>query len=173
LDSIAETYPNVVPTQEDTGMSTAHTAQPISYTHTLRITFAYDGPKLEIKRVQRVAMRAPAGLTPQENQAGYWLEVRDGNGALLYSRPIHDPMRHDIESFGDEPGAPMRRHPASVTTGEFELLVPDLPDAVTFRLHGPSVGAQAATAVSAPLSEHSFDELHNLSRRDAGQGGAR
>ena len=44
-------------------MSTVHSAQPISYTHTLRITFAYDGPKLEIKRVQRVAMLAPAALS--------------------------------------------------------------------------------------------------------------
>jgi hypothetical protein len=75
-------------------MSTVHSAQPTSYTHTLRITFAYDGPKLEIKRVQRVAMLAPAAppTSPAENQTGYWLEVCDREGALLYHRPMHDPL---------------------------------------------------------------------------------
>lgn len=156
-------------------MSTAHTAQQISYTHTLRITFAYDGPKLQIKRVQRVAMRAPAAspTPPVENQAGYWLEVRDSQGTLLYYRPIHDPMHRDVESFGDAPGAPMRRHPAKATNGEFEVLVPDLPGAQIFRLHGPSAETRAVSAPSRSLGDHSFDELHDLARRDAGQGGAR
>ena len=124
-------------------MGRIRTSQPISYTHTLRVTFAYDGPKLEITRVERVAMRAPAVATPppQEGQAGYWLEVRDGNGALIYHRPLHDPLRRDIESFGDPSGTPMRRHPATTTKGEFEVLVPDLPGAQTFRLHGPSIEA--------------------------------
>jgi hypothetical protein len=170
--NVAGIYADAVLTQENSGMSNAHTAQPISYTHTLRITFAYDGPKLEIARVQRVAMRAPAATTTQENQAGYWLEVRDGNGALLYQRPIHDPMRRDIESFGDAPGDPMRRHPATATKGEFEVLVPDLPGAQAFRLHGPPAEARGAFPPSALLSEHSFDDLHRLARRTAGQGGA-
>jgi hypothetical protein len=169
--NVAGIYADAVLTQGNSGMSNAHTAQPISYTHTLRITFAYDGPKLEIIRVQRVAMRAPATTpTTQENQAGYWLEVRDGNGALLYQRPIHDPMRRDIESFGDAPGDPMRRHPATATKGEFEVLVPDLPGAQTFRLHGPPAEARATFPPSALLSEHSFDDLDRLARRTAGQG---
>jgi len=146
---------------------------PSPYTHTLRITFAHDGPKLEIKHVQRVAMRAPAALAPaSDNQAGYWLEVRDGKGALIYHRPIHDPLRHHVESFGDAPGAPMRRHPATTDQGEFEVLVPDLPDAQTFRLHGPSAAPPTAAAATlamtaGALSTHSFDEL----RTRAGQGG--
>jgi hypothetical protein len=60
---LIDSYGDVVPIQESAEMSTVHSAQPISYTHTLRITFAYDGPKLEIKRVQRVAMLAPAALS--------------------------------------------------------------------------------------------------------------
>jgi hypothetical protein len=153
-------------------MSTADTAQ--SYTHTLRITFAHDGPNLEIDRVQRVAMRAPASQpAPHENQAGFWLEVRDVKESLLYWRPIHDPMRQDIESYGDAPGAPLRRQPASATKGEFEVLVPDLPGAHTFRLHGPSAGARATLALSGPLREHSFEELRSLAARAIDQGGAR
>jgi len=153
-------------------MSTADTAQP--YTHTLRITFIHDGPNLEINRIQRVAMLAPASQSAQhENQAGYWLEVRDDKGNLLYWRPLHDPMRHDIESYGDAPGAPLRRQPASATKGEFEVLIPDLPAAHTFRLHGPSAGTRSTYASSGPLCEHSFDELRNLAARATNQGGAR
>lgn len=171
-------FPNgtLVPKWENASMTTAHTAQPISYMYTLRVTFSYDGSKLEITRVQRVAMRAPAPAStpPQESQAGYWFEVRDDKGALIYHRPIHDPMRSDIESFGDAPGQPIRRHPARTAKGEFELLIPDLPGAQTFRLHGPtSSEARAALAPSVSVSEHSFDELHELARRDSGQGGAR
>lgn len=153
-------------------MSMVDSAQPVSPTHTLRVTFGYDDSKLEIARVQRVAMLAPAAATapPQENQQGYWLEIRDGNGALLYHRPIHDPMRRDVEFFGEAPGDPMRRHPATTRHGEFEVLVPDLPGAQTFRLHGPvaearaTVEARAASAPSTTLSEHSFDDLRQLAR---------
>jgi hypothetical protein len=144
------------------------TAPPAS-TQSLRITFAYDGPKLEIIRVLRVAMRAPATATMHESQAGYWLEVRDRSGALLYQRPIHDPMHRDIESFGDVPGDAMRRHPATTTKGEFELLIPDLPGAQTFNLYGPPAEARAAFAPSVSLSAHSFDDLHRLARHAAGQ----
>lgn len=158
-----------------TEMSASHTAQPISYTHTLRITFSYDSPKLEITSVRRVVMRVPAVVTPppEENQAGYWLEVRDDKGALLYHRPIYDPMRRDTESFGDAPGDPMRRQPATSTKGEFEVLVPELPGAHTFHLHGPSTEARAASAFgpSTSLSEHSFDDLRRLGLRNVGQGG--
>ncbi len=155
-------------------MVSIHASQPGAYTHTLRVTFAYDGPQLDLIRVQRVEMRAPAPATPPPpaNQAGYWLEVRDGNGALIYHRPLHDPLRRHIESFGDPSGAPMRRHPAIVTKGEFEVLVPDLPGAQTFRLHGPSteaVEARAAFAPSISLSEHSFDDLHRLASRGTGE----
>jgi hypothetical protein len=148
------------------------TASPAS--HTLRIAFAYDGAKLEISSVQRVAMRAPAALM-HECQAGYWLEVRDGDGRLLYQRPIHDPMRRDVESYGDAPGDALRRHPAAATKGEFEVLVPDLPGAQTFRLHGPKADTglefSPAASRSGPLSAHSFDELHRLAGRAAGQEG--
>jgi len=105
---------------------------PSSYTHTLRITFAHDGPKLEITNVQRVAMRAPAALPPAgDNQAGYWLEVRDSKGALLYHRPIHDPLRQHVESFGEAAGAPTQRLADAGGEGA----------SVVFRILGASSGA--------------------------------
>lgn len=157
-------------------MADVQPAQPGSGPYTLRITFAYDGPRLEIAGVQRVAMRAPASLEPpeQENRSGHWLEVRDANGALIYHRPIHDPRGDHVESYGSAPGHPMRRHEGTAARGEFEVLVPDLPNAASFRLHGPSAASAAGhqarlTARSAPLHERSFEDL----RRMAGQGSRR
>jgi len=158
-------------------MSNAHTSRPSAYTHALRITVSFDGPKLEIARVERVRMRVPAApaTAPKENQGGYWVEVRGGDGTLLHHFPLHDPTRRDVESFGDEPGDPMRRHPARTTKGEFEVLIPDLPGAQSFRLHGPKpdarAKARAAAPTSGPLVEHSFDDLRRLAGRAAGQGG--
>ncbi len=106
-------------------MAQIHHAQPAAYSHTLRITFAYDGEKLDIASVARVAMRAPAPTTPppNESQVGYWLELRDASGTLLYHRPLHDPIRQDVELFGDKPGDPIRRVPGRHPKGEFEVLI--------------------------------------------------
>ena len=144
--------------------------------YALRITFAFDGPNLTLKSVERVAMRVPAVTTapPAGDRTGYWLEVRDAAGRLIYHRPVHDPLRREVESFGDGKGAPLRRHARAERQGEFELIVPDLADAATFRLHGPkealsdesltdAAGHRAATP-SVALREHSFDSLRSLAR---------
>lgn len=149
-------------------MAQIHHAQPASYSHTLRVTFAYDEDKLHIVSVKRVAMRAPAPATPapQEGQSGYWLEVRDANGALLYHRALHDPIRQDIEAFGDKPGDPIRRVPAHHPKGEFEVLIPDLPQAADFVLHGPPAGQP--TARSTVLARHGTAELHRMAGGGSG-----
>ena len=149
-------------------MAQVHQAQPAAYSHTLRVTFAYDGDKLTVASVKRVAMRAPAPATPppHEGQTGYWLEVCDAQGMLLYHRPLHDPIRQDIEAFGDKPGDPIHRVPVQHPKGEFEVLIPDLPRASDFVLHGPPTGKPEAR--STVLSRHALAEL----RRMAGGGSA-
>lgn len=144
--------------------------------YALRITFAFDGPALTLKSVQRVAMRVPAAPPPppEGDRIGYWLEVRDAASRLLYHRAVHDPLRRETESYGDGKGAPLRRHTRAERQGEFELIVPDLPEAATFRLHGPkeALSEQPLTDAeghrvvtpSVPLREHSFASLRSLAR---------
>jgi hypothetical protein len=148
-------------------MSHPHASKPAAYTHTLRVTVAYDGTKIEVARVRRVAMRAPAQLAtpPQGSRSGYWLEVRDAQGALLYYRALHDPLHRDMEAHGDRMGDPMHRYPNPSTKGEFEVLVPDLPGAQSFRLCGPPAGAHPAVAHDHALVQHSFAELHAFAQR--------
>ena len=86
------------------------------------------------------ALRAPVTPPPQEGQTGYWIELRDAQGTLLYHRPLHEPIRQDIEVFGDKPGDPIRRVPARHPKGEFEVLIPDMSQGAEFVLHGPPTG---------------------------------
>ena len=131
------------------------------HTHSLRLTFAYSGSDIRLVRTERVAMISPGVATPPPtgDQAGYWIEVRDAAGNLLYHRPLHRPLRRDVEAFGDEAGEPLYRHDTSVTEGEFEVLVPDLPHAATFLLHGTPPVAESPNAASQELVKHGFDEL--------------
>jgi hypothetical protein len=153
-------------------MSELHVPQAPAYTHALRISFAYDGDKITLAGSTRVAMRVPAPATPppDEKQAGYWLEVRGRDHELLYHRPIHDPLQRDVEVFGDEPGGPLRRTPSRRASGSFEVLIPDLPAATQFILHGPAAGAEGALTRSVPLASLSLDELRKLAA-EAARGG--
>ncbi len=156
-------------------MSKLHQSRPVPYTHVLRVTFAYDGDDLRIAGVMRVDMRVPAPVTPppQEGQSGYWLEVRGGNGEVLYHFPLHDPLRRDVEIFGDEPGQPIRRAPAKPHSGTFEVLVPDLPGAKDFVLQGPHPSEKMLAAPSKPLAEHGMEALRAMAaRRATGAGDA-
>src|SRR5262249_22276836 len=109
-DSRASSAPTLLAEETDR-MTQVHRAQPMPYTHALRITFAYETSNLQIPNATRVAMRVPAPSTPlpQEGQPGSWFEVRDAKGTLLYHRPLHDPMRLDTEVFADKPGDPLRQ----------------------------------------------------------------
>lgn len=153
----------------DIHMPTARQA----YTHTLRVTFAYDAKDVKVARVLRVAMRAPAPALPAPSgkTVGFWLEVEDAAGKALYHFPIHDPMRQDQEVFNDPEGGKPVRAPSRQTSGEFEILVPDLPSGGRFVLHGTPRGVRAPArmshAASTPLVTHSLDELRRLAAETA------
>ncbi len=134
------------------------------YTHSLRLTFSYSGTEVRLAGVERVAVLAPAAVTPppEGEQAGYWIEVRDSAGNLLYHRPLHDPIRADIEVFGDEPGGPIYRVSNEKREGEFDVLVPDLPEASAFVLYGTPAEARTAGTASKELLGHDFAELRRL-----------
>src|SRR5207248_2014184 len=67
----------------------------------LRLTFAYRGERIELLEVQRVAMFVPPGdsLEDREARSGFWLELRDGGGSLLFRQAMHHPTASDREVF--------------------------------------------------------------------------
>jgi hypothetical protein len=135
------------------------------YTHSLRLTFAYDERDVHLVRIERIAMRssAPATPPPQKGDVGHWIEIRDKNGELLYHRTLHDPMRESIEVVGDTSDDPLRRVPNPVRAGEFQVRVPDLPAAHELLLYGmPRKGKRQGAAK--PLIREGFAQLRG---RDA------
>ena len=106
----------------------------------LRLTFSYQGSQITLLGVERVAVIVPAPVVapPLAGQTGYWFEVRDAASVLLYHRPLVNPIRSDAEAFSQDPRASITRVPLANATGRFTLLMPDLPDARTFTLHGPA-----------------------------------
>lgn len=114
---------------------------------TLRITFAYRGRGIRLAASRRVAMIAPPSVTeaPKSGQSGYWVELRDAAGDLLYHRALSNPIRADAEVYSDDPRQTLTRIPIAAPEGQFEVLVPDLPDAQTLLFFGtPDTAPESA-----------------------------
>ena len=145
-----------------------------SHTHSLRLTFAYKGDKLDLITTERVNMKTPAAVAapPSKSSVGYWLEVRDAQGKLLYHQVLHDPLRKQVELYSDAPRQPgIRRLERPDSQGEFSILLPDVSGARTFQLYGNPVPAASAAArgrskavETQTLAKFTFDRL----RREAG-----
>jgi len=108
--------------------------------HALRLTFTYRDGGIRLLGSERVAMIVPAPVAPPPDagHTGYWFGVLDATGGLLYHRPLHDPLRVDVEAFSPDPRASITRVPTPQPTVEFTVLVPDTADARAFTLHGPA-----------------------------------
>lgn len=126
-------------------------ASPVpAYTHSLRVSISLTSEKLNLSKVIRVWMRAaaPPPAPPTENSSGYWFEVRAKNGTLLYYRPLPLGDVESIEVFDDPQGGTIRRVPSSEPERKLELVIPDLPDAAEFTVHGPNTRADRGKASS-------------------------
>jgi hypothetical protein len=105
----------------------------------LRITFAHQGGQIRMLGTERIDMVVPASIAtpPQPDQTGYWFEVRDAGGRVLYHRPLHSPIRLDVEAFSPDVTQSIARVPVASREGRFTVLIPDIVGARTFALHGP------------------------------------
>lgn len=125
-------------------------SQPGQSRGVLRLTFSYDGDRIELVSRQRVQMILPAShpLDDGEGQSGFWFTVRAEDGRPLYRRATEPPIRVDAEVFSTEPTQNIQRIAVSRPRGTFVLLVPDLPAARTLTLHMHPIepGAQAQRA---------------------------
>lgn len=128
---------------------------------TLRLTFAYDSTSIRLINSQRVEMIAPPAVTPppQAGQAGYWVELRNAQGELLYHHPLSSPLQVDHEVFSNDPKQPLMRVPIPNPQGQFTVLVPDLPGTAAFILNGPPTGAASQFEPSKELLRLSLDQI--------------
>jgi hypothetical protein len=97
----------------------------------LRLTFAYRGEKIELVEVQRVAMFVPPGdsLEDREARSGFWLELRDSHGSLVFRQAMHHVLANDYEVFPEDPAGEIVRRPVPERSGAFTIVIPELTEA--------------------------------------------
>jgi hypothetical protein len=103
-----------------------------------RLTFEYEGDVVRLVAQQRVAMvTAPddAELLAR-GRAGYWVEVRDAAGKVLYQQVLNNPIRQTYEVFSPDPDEGPRHVDATGSKGVFQAVVPDLPGATEVAVFG-------------------------------------
>jgi hypothetical protein len=107
--------------------------------YALRLTFDYQGTALRLADSRRVEMRVPPVVAPapKPGQSGYWIQVTDAAGRIVYHRSLHNPIAVDIESYTPDRSQTITRVPLPAIEGQFTALIPDLPAAQAFALHGP------------------------------------
>lgn len=150
-------------------MSRVHVASvAVPYTHSLRVTLSLslkDG-KVQLLQAVRVPMRALASppSPPAKEGSGFWFELRDAHGKVLYHRPLPDPDFASVEVFDDPKSGSIRRVPTKRSETKLDLILPDLPQAAEFVLYGAATSADVQKP-SKPLDQRSMDSL-----REAAQG---
>jgi hypothetical protein len=112
-------------------MEQVDTNLPKKYQQSLRLTFSYD--KGDVKLINKQAVRMTAApsypLSKFEGQSGFWMLLKDKEGKHLYRRIIQNPIRTDEEVFSEDSSEGIIRTPVSHPKGEFQIVVPDIPEA--------------------------------------------
>ncbi|MEV5079243.1 peptidoglycan-binding protein [Streptomyces sp. NPDC056159] len=134
---------------------------------TMRLTFSYNsedwvggGPVVRFVSREDLAMTAPLSedvdAAPQ-GRAGFWYEVRDAQGQVLYRRGRHLPIAVLIEVTAAEDDGTFSSVPLDAPHGTFELLAPLLPGATAVVLFSSPpdparLGEPASEIFSLPLT---------------------
>jgi hypothetical protein len=142
-------------------MSEFHVASvPVPYTYCLRVSLSLANGTVQILKVTRVAMRAPASLgTPPSNESsGFWFEVQDEKGKSLYHRPLPTAHLDSVEVFDEKSGGIRRVDNKGKGPARLELLLPDIPQATDFILHG-AANASDRRKASVVLDHRRMDDL--------------
>lgn len=104
---------------------------------TRRLRFRAVEGEVELVAQERVEMICPpsVGDPPKAGvHGGAWVELRDGNGELVFFQTLHDPFGTSVEIH--EPDGTIRREFGPPSESVFEVLVPDEVDASTLVLMG-------------------------------------
>lgn len=103
-----------------------------------RLTYTFDAQGVRLAAQQQVATTAPPDDGPRipSGAAGYWVELRDGEGAPLYRQLLSDPFHPVLEAHSPEPGTSPTHVPVREPSGAFQVVVPALPEAAEVVLQG-------------------------------------
>ena len=104
---------------------------------TLRLTFNVSGGETRLAKFERLNMICPpqVGPPPEVNKnGGFWVEVRDPEGRLLFHRLLHAPLADTVEVHSPEGGSELVENAPEEST--FEVLIPDYGESGTVSFMG-------------------------------------
>jgi hypothetical protein len=105
------------------------------YRSSQRITFRYEGQRVELADREVVQMISPPPVAPLPQageHSGFWIEVHDAEGRVVFHRVLHNPIPIYVEEH--LPDKTIRAVPGAPGSGTFEVLIPDMPEAETIVL---------------------------------------
>jgi len=110
----------------------------VAHRQALRLTFSFDGPKVQLTLREPVEMTLPPSmaLTEAPPGAAFWYELHDGERTPLYRREQRNPLDSTVEVRTGNPERPLAHVDSGRTAGTFTLLVPQLRNAQAVVLYG-------------------------------------
>lgn len=95
----------------------------------LRLTFSYRDADIHLDSIRRLDMRARPSDAKQghRDQVGFWVEVQDAAGQVIYRSVMRDPTRHEVETHAPDAGDHERHshHHLDTVQGIFHVIIPD------------------------------------------------
>ena len=120
---------------------------------TLRLTFRFEGDRVELVSRQRVQMIAPPSVgDPPEGgkNSGAWVELQDRQGRAVAYSLLHDPFQTHAEHHSPDGRIGLVERP--VERGEFEVLLPAVPEGAAVSLWSsplePRLAGEAASEIA-------------------------
>jgi hypothetical protein len=133
----------------------------------IRLTFRYTDNTIELADVQQVIQWVPPSeyLDDRQDRSGYWFELRDGAGALLFREDLPPTLGEDYEIFPEDPAGEIVRRPGTGGIHTFTIVVPEMTQAQQLALVGSPVSAERRSEAAADLATFDFAEVRHRAAR--------
>jgi hypothetical protein len=126
------------------------------------LTFRYDQDgAVELARRQELPMVAPGSpgpITSGGEYSGSWVELQDRQGRVLFERVLHDPFRSMVEVHYP-PGRKSKVVPGPRQAGEFEVLLPAIPEATTVVVWSSELDAERHNEAAREVGRFDLGEV--------------
>ncbi|MGH2689668.1 MAG: hypothetical protein ACRDKW_12805 [Actinomycetota bacterium] len=133
----------------------------------VRMTFRYADGAVEVDDVQRVRRWVPPGepLEDRTDRSGFWVELRDADGAVLIRRDLPPTLGDDYEVFPEDPAGEIVRRPVAARAVAFSVVVPEDRQARAVTVMGSPPAAARRREAAGDLATFDFGALLRRAER--------
>jgi hypothetical protein len=107
----------------------------------IRLIFSYQDSKIDLISQQDVEMIIPPSkdLNYDKNQSGFWYDLHDKDGKILYHDYVFNPIQTSVEILSDSNDGSFKRIPIEHPKGVFTLLIPQIDEAQELILYSSPI----------------------------------